>query len=1036
MDRTALESTGTIGAKNLMRFAGPDRARAESPERWNQRVREIGVRIFEFADQAQPSVWQKAWWMERMTRMVDSDPRLRTRAFQFVDCLPALQSNEAILRHLRDYFDPRYVDLPRVATAVLAKGPLAQVRADAIGWATRRGAAAMAGRFITGFDVPSVIRTLRRLRNAGQAFTLDVLGEFITGNAQADRYAGQYHHLLDCLGPIVAEWPASPLLDRDADGPMPRLNLSVKLTSMDPHFDSIDPARSIAAACRRLRPLLLHARKAGAFVNIDMESTKYHDLTLALFKQLLLEEGLRDWPHVGIVLQAYLRRGESALDELLDWGSDRGTRFAIRLVKGAYWDAEMAAAIRNHAEPPVWTQKWESDACYERMSKTLLANADRVRPAFASHNVRSLAVVCAFAERLGLPPTAYEVQMLYGMGDPLKEAMVRMGRCVRVYCPYGELMPGMGYLIRRLLENTSNEGFLKQSFADRGARERLLADPAEVRPPSAPPPARTYRNTYPEDPMPAFRNASNTSFAVESNRQKMLGALQYVRGELGPQYPLIINGQPIATEEWFSSRNPSNAAQDVGRVALATRADADRAVAAAYKAFARWRTTRAAERAALLRKLADRLEMRRFELAATMIIEVGKPWREADADVSEAIDHCRYYAEQVEWIESRPRLRNVPGETNVLSYRPKGVCAVISPWAFPLAILTGMTTAPLAAGDTVVMKPARQASVVAAKLVEIMHDVGFPAGVVNFLPGAGEDVGRHLVEHGDVALVAFTGSAAVGTQVIEAGNRVRPGQGFIRKMIVEMGGKNAIIVDDDADLDAAVGAIMESAFAFAGQKCSSCSRVIALQDIHGAICTRLKEAVESAIVGPADAPSTTVGPVIDAAARERILEYVAVGRKEGRLLVQGELPAECADGYYVPPTVFADLPPSGRVAQEEIFGPVLGVLKAADFDQALVLANGTRYALTGGLFSRSPARIDQARREFAVGNLYINRRITGSQVDAQPFGGFKLSGTGVKAGSPDYLLHFMDAACITENTLRSGLVPQEQSAEGFGTPSR
>jgi RHH-type proline utilization regulon transcriptional repressor/proline dehydrogenase/delta 1-pyrroline-5-carboxylate dehydrogenase len=307
--------------------------------------------------------------------------------------------------------------------------------------------------------------------------------------------------------------------------------------------------------------------------------------------------------------------------------------------------------------------------------------------------------------------------------------------------------------------------------------------------------------------------------------------------------------------------------------------------------------------------------------------------------------------------------------------------------------------------------------------------VGLPDGVLNFVPGPGPTVGQYLVEHGGINLVAFTGSHEVGSGVIRAGAVVRPGQAFIKKLIVEMGGKNAIIVDDDADLDGAVQAIIESAFGYSGQKCSSCSRVIVLDGVYDAVLNRLREATESVPIGPAEEPATIVGPVIDEAARTRNHDYIAVGNSEGRLLVQAKLPPACDEGCYVPPTIFVDVRPEARIAQEEILGPVLAVLRADDFAHALRIANGTRYALTGGVFSRSPANIERARREFAVGNLYINRRIIGSQVDAQPFGGFRLSGTGVKAGSPDYLLHFMDARCITENTLRSGFVPASAQTE-------
>ncbi len=998
-------------------------------ERFNQRAAEIGLEIFELADAAQPNCLQEAWWLEQATHLVERDERFKTRAFTFVDCLPALRSHGEIARHVAEYFSPECVDLPPIVQAFIRPGPLQQLREEIIGWGARFGATQMAGRFITGYDAPSAIRTIERLRDSGMAFTIDVLGESTTSYAQADRYARVYHELIDDLTAVSGRWPTTSLIDEDSRGPMPPVNLSIKLTGLDPHFDAIDPERAIRRASERLRPLLRHARQAGAFVNIDMESTRHRRLTLELFKAVLCEDEFRDWCDVGIVVQAYLTDGQRDLDDLLEWGKRRGARFAIRLVKGAYWDAETAAAVRAYKTPPVWTRKWESDACYERMTRVMLDHAELIRPAFASHNVRSLAVVLATAEELGLSPRDYEVQMLYGMGDPLKTAMVQLGQCVRVYCPYGDLMPGMGYLIRRLLENTSNDSFLKQGFSDRAGHGRLLEDPAIARPPSAPLPARRYQNTDPEDTMFTFTNASNTNFAVANNREKMIGALDYLRGELGRAYPLMIAGEPAATEATFETVNPSRPTEVVGIVAEGTTADVDRAVAAARKTFKHWRTTTALDRANLLRKAADRLEMRRFELAATMILEVGKPWREADADVTEAVDHCRYYADQIVRIESRRRVRNIPGENNMLIYSPKGVCGVISPWAFPLAILTGMTTAALAAGNTVVIKPARQASVLAAKFVEILRDVGFPPGVVNFVTGTGAVIGQHLVEHADVNIVAFTGSQEAGTGVIRAGANVKPGQPFIRKMIVEMGGKNAIIVDDDADLDGAVQAVIESAFSFAGQKCSSCSRLIVLDGVYGPLTARLREAVESIPIGPADQPGTKVGPVIDAEARSRIRGYLDLGSSEGKVLVQAELPPACAEGFFVPPTIFTDVPPDARIAQEEIFGPVLALIRAKDFEHAIEIANNTRYALTGGVFSRSPAHIDRARQEFAVGNLYINRKITGSQVDAQPFGGFKLSGTGVKAGSPDYLLHFTDARCITENTARSGLVPDEQHTQ-------
>ncbi|HNQ24604.1 MAG TPA: proline dehydrogenase family protein [Phycisphaerae bacterium] len=992
-----------------------------------QRVREIGHEIFERAAAAMPAPWRKDWWLEAMTRFVERDDVLKTRSFQFVECLPALKDDAALIRHLHEYLGSEQLPLPGLFRRAVRNPNPRSLANSFIAQFARFGAAQMAGRYIAAHDRKSTLATIERLRRHGMTFTLDVLGESTTSHAQAERYLQAYLDLIDAVAPALPALAPVPILNEDTHGSMPRLNLSVKLTSLDPYFDPLAAERTIRVVSDRLRVLLRRARQAGAFVNVDLESTRVRSLTFELFKRLLLEDEFRDWEDIGIVVQAYLRDGEQDLAGLLEWGKQRGARFAIRLVKGAYWDAETAAAVRNYKTPPVWTRKWESDACYERMTRVMLEHTHLLRPAFASHNVRSLANVLGTAEALGLTPRDYEVQMLYGMGDPLKAAMAQMGRCVRIYLPYGDPIAGMGYMIRRLLENTSNDSFLKQGFRDRASHARLLTDPAVAQPPSGPLPKRYYVNTDPEEPMLPFTNASLTSFAVEENRRKMQDALAHVHAEAGREYPLVIAGEPVRTQQWFDSVNPARPDEVVGRIARATRADADAAIAAAQRAFARWRLASAKERSHLLKRVADRMEERRFELAATMILEVGKPWREADADITEAVDHWRFYAEQIVQFEARPRRRNVPGETNVLLYSPKGVCVVISPWSFPLALLCGMTSAALAAGNTVIMKPASPASVLGAKLMQVFQEAGLPAGVVSYLPCDGATVGPYLVEHAGVNVVAYTGSSDVGTKVIQSGARVAPGQGYIKKMIVEMGGKNAIIVDDDADVDGAVHGVMESAFAYSGQKCSACSRVVLLPGVETVFLSRLVEAVESLPLGPAEDPATVIGPIIDQKHRQKVLEYIEIGRREAKVLVEGNLPRDPAGGFYVAPIIFDQVPLRARIAQEEIFGPILSIVRAKDFDEALAIANGTRYALTGGLYSRSPDRIARAQREFAVGNLYINRKITGSQVDVQPFGGFKLSGTGVKAGSPDYILHFMDARCITENTLRSGLVPQEEA---------
>jgi len=521
----------------------------------------------------------------------------------------------------------------------------------------------------------------------------------------------------------------------------------------------------------------------------------------------------------------------------------------------------------------------------------------------------------------------------------------------------------------------------------------------------------------------SFENHPPVDFAREQNRQAMSSALEEVRRQSGTYYPLVIGGESVETDERLASIDPSDKQRVVGSVALGGKEHAVQAVAAARKALPAWASLDTQRRVEFLRRAAEAMRQRLFELAAWEVYECGKGWREATNDVCEAIDFCQYYADGAAALMG-PQGADVPGEENRFEYIPRGVAAVISPWNFPLAILTGMTVAALATGNTVVMKPAGPSPIVAAKLMEIFQELDLPPGVLNYLPARGRVAGAVLVEHPDVALIAFTGSREVGLAInARAAEVSAQGMTMVKRVIAEMGGKNAIIVDDDADLDEAVLGVVKSAFGYQGQKCSACSRVIALDAIHDALLARLVEATRSLQVGPADDPATGIGPVIDAAPLEKIQEYIETGRREAREVLAVDVGELAEKGFFVGPHIFADVAPTARIAQEEIFGPVLSIIRVADLDEAIRVANGTDYALTGGIFSRSPAHLDRARRELLAGNIYLNRNITGALVGRQPFGGFKLSGIGSKAGGPDYLLQFVLPRTITENTMRRGFAP-------------
>jgi RHH-type proline utilization regulon transcriptional repressor/proline dehydrogenase/delta 1-pyrroline-5-carboxylate dehydrogenase len=1001
-------------------------------ERIEASTLEIGRFIFQRASERAPRPTERRWWDDRIMGWAMQDEALKLQMFRFVDVLPMLADSTAVTRHLHEYLDSER--LPGAIKLGLNIAAPRSLAGRALALAARRNVQSYARRFIAGSNTTEVLAAAMRERKLRRAFTLDILGEAVTSDREAERYFNMYLELLDQLAPRANAWPEVPQIDRGAFEELPRLNLSVKLSALDSQFDPIDPEGTTRRVAERLRHLLRAARSRRAFIHVDMESYHIKDLTLAIFQHVLGEPEFRDFADVGIVIQGYLRDSGDDLVRLRDWAAQRGTPVWVRLVKGAYWDYETVHAAAMGWPVPVFQQKWETDANYERLTVFLMQNYQILRPALGSHNIRSLAHGLAVARHLGVPSSAFELQMLYGMGDQEKQALVDLGYRLRIYMPYGQLLPGMAYLVRRLLENTSNESFLKAGFSDHVSPEVLLMNPKEHDPgrqpaakPLTPGPSPTRGEGRKQD-RPAFQNEPWTDFALGTSRRAMQTALAEVREQLGRHYPLVIGGRQVDTRDRLASLNPSHKNQVVGTVASASPADVEAAVAAARQALPAWSGASVDERATWLERAADALAERRFELAAWEVYECGKGWREADADVTEAIDFCRYYALHARQLQSP--VEDVPGEDNQLEYLPRGVVGVIAPWNFPLAILTGMTTAALATGNTVVMKPAEQSPVIAAKLAEVFEAVGLPPGVLNLVSGTGEAAGAALVEHPDTAVIAFTGSRAVGLAINARAAEVsaRP-IGYVKRVIAEMGGKNAIIVDDDADLDEAVLGVVRSAFGYQGQKCSACSRAIVLATVYDTFLERLVESARSLKVGPAEDPSTSVGPVIDAESLARVRQYIDIGRREGREVLAVDVGPLANEGYYVGPHIFADVAPDSRLAQEEIFGPVLAVIRARDLDDAFRIANGTQYALTGGLFSRSPANLQRARRELLVGNLYLNRGITGAMVGRQPFGGFKLSGIGSKAGGADYLLQFVLPRVVTENTMRRGFAPMEPTTE-------
>jgi 1-pyrroline-5-carboxylate dehydrogenase len=511
---------------------------------------------------------------------------------------------------------------------------------------------------------------------------------------------------------------------------------------------------------------------------------------------------------------------------------------------------------------------------------------------------------------------------------------------------------------------------------------------------------------------PEFVNELFVDFSKPENRAAMDAALKKAASEFAREYPMVIAGQEVKTAEKIKSTNPSHPSQVVGVVQSASAEQAEQAIESANEYFNTWKRVPVEKRVEILFRAAGIVRQRKFELSAWICSEVGKSWAEADADTAETIDFLEFYGREMLRLAGEHPVTPQKGEKNFLTYIPLGAGAVIPPWNFPAAIATGMAAAALVTGNTVVLKPSEESSVIAAKMVEILYEAGIPKQALQFVTGMGETAGGALVKHPKTRFIAFTGSKDVGLLISEAAGKRQPGQIWIKRAVLEMGGKDATIVDEEADVDAAVEGVALAAFGYQGQKCSACSRAIVSEKVYDSFVQKLVERAKKVSVGPAEDPGNYMGPVVSETALNGILNYIEIGKKEGKVVLGGGRAP--GDGYFVQPTIIADVAPSARVAQEEIFGPVLAVIKAKDFDHALEIANGTEFGLTGAVYSKNKAKLEKAEEAFHVGNLYLNRKCTGAMVGAHPFGGFNMSGTDSKTGGKDYLLHFLQAKSIAE----------------------
>ncbi len=940
---------------------------------------------------------------DRAMDFAAQDDELRAALFRFVDVVPACRSLDDLARHLTAFLDDVHEPPPSIDAALLMGGSAAGRKA--LGGAAAVGVRRMAHRFIVGETPADARRVLRELWDGGAAASVDLLGEATVTAAEADRYGARCAAALDELAGVYRGLDPRPLLEHDGAGATPRVNLSVKTSALTPLLRPDAPQLGVEDAAARLRPLLRSARDHGAHLHIDMESFDSREAVTDLVLGLLAEDEFADGPSAGVVLQAYLRESPEQLERLLAWTGERRRSgpLTVRLVKGAYWDHEVVEAVQHGWSPPVFEVKADSDRNFEALTRRLLearAAGAPVRVAIASHNLRSVAHAVAANELAGRAGRS---------GGP---GAARPGRRPAGR-PRGDRPSRADLLPRR--RPRRRDGLPRAPPAGEHEQRELPARSGGGRAARRPAGGAVTLGAFANEPLAELRRAPE--------RERLLAALRALDAE-PPLRAAVWIGEEQRLDDALVSTDPGDPGRVVATAPCASAAEVEAAVATARAAFADWAATPATDRAGALLRAAALLRERRPRLTALAVRECAKPWDQADGDVCEAIDFLEYYARAAVTLAERDaggELLQPPGERNAMTHRPRGVCGVIAPWNFPLAIPLGMTAAALATGNCALLKPAEQAPGCALELVRALREGGVPAGAVALLPGAGE-TGAALARHPDVQTLAFTGSVPVGLDIIAtAASAPARGARHLPRVVAELGGKNCVIVDADADLDDAVPGIVGSAFAYAGQKCSAASRVLVHEAIADALLERLAGAAEALVVGQADAFGTTVSPVIERSAQERVARYAQLAAATGRVVTGGEV-AVPAGGWFCAPVVATDLPADSPLLHEEIFGPVLAVERVAGVDEACDRVDALAFALTGGLYCRNPHTVEHVVARSPVGNLYVNRPITGAMVGRQPFGGNRLSGTGSKAGGPDYLLHFTEPQVVTENTVRHGLV--------------
>ncbi len=970
----------------------------------HERCLAIGHDLFERSKRSKSN---RGVFQDQLMKFAMSNDTFRAQLFRFIDLYPRLQSDDDVYEILRAYL--KDASTPSVLTQALKAGGLAKGLVNRV---VRESILNMATTFIVGETIEDAQKGILRAAQKGWLNSIDLLGEKALSPHEAKHYRDEYLAVIASLAHSRShrkkDLEASQRHRKHTFG-VPNDNVSIKLSSLYAPMNSIAFDEVRREMFERLKPLLDAAAKNEVTLNFDMEHEATKELTIALFKDALQYSS----GHLSIAIQAYLKSIDDDIADLVQWVQTHKKLVTVRIIKGAYWDAESLEAKAKGWPSPCWENKHESDAAFERALKSLFEAAPREKKdsgilvAAGTHNLRSIAMAIALRDEMGLHRDTLEFQMLYGMADEFKEALSSSAERVREYMPVGDMIVGMSYLVRRLLENTSNQGWLL-SREKEDDHDKLFESPhleSESEPPSERNQKRleeSYRNRnhgIGDFELNDFHNVSPFDFSKSRVRNKMRKTLAKI-------------------ESVRPKTSTTHADEEGVQVALAK---------FSKSAKSRFNHSWIQERAACLMRVAAAFEENKMFWCALLIKKGDKTWRDADGEVCEAIDFCRYYARQALALSWQHKLTSSKSESHHLLLRPIGNFAAIAPWNFPLAILCGISLGPWVCGNNLLLKPAEQRTQIAAHFMDCLRECGVDESSFVFVPGSGEKVGRALVESPDIHGVTFTGSLEVGLSIMRSSHEQAQKHGFFKKLVVELGGKNAMYIDRTADLDEAIPAIIASAFGYAGQKCSACSRLYIDDTIFDVCLERLRESMHAWRVGDPIDPSIDMGPLVDAKAREKFMRYRKAAYNEGKVIFEGQLSEGLLSSprAYVAPLIAVFEDENSKCIQDEIFGPLLSVIRVKDYDDAKSRIHASKYQLTAGIFSRDPRQLEDASHSFLAGNLYINRSITGAEVHKNPFGGHGLSGVGYKAGGPHYLKQFVKEHSITENMMRQGFSPDE-----------